>query len=214
MSEQPVTQASAPPSRAGKKTLGMGPQQWIIVLGVALAGGAYLLYRRNKAAKANAAANTQTNPSGCPEGTAPDAQGNCVQISQDYSGQLGTLQTEIADLQSSGATTSSALSALQAGEKGEPPPGSILTKLPAPSGLHVTNVTKTTATVAWNKVPGATSYQFAIAKGSGAPGPPAGYAVGGNTSHTARNLSPRTHYTVHVSSQPGGPSAAVAFTTK
>lgn len=83
-SQQPGQQQ--PPRKTGMRS----PVTWIILLGVALAGGAYLLYRRSQSA---AAAGTSTSTATVPAGTA----------NPDWSGEISTLQTEIMDLQSSQA---------------------------------------------------------------------------------------------------------------
>lgn len=89
---------SPPVARAAPSGFHVSRTTLIIGLAVALAGGAYLLYRSRQNA---AAASTSPGTSGCPDGTAADATGDCVQISTDYSGQIGTLQSEIGNLQSS-----------------------------------------------------------------------------------------------------------------
>jgi PASTA domain len=61
------------------------PWVWIGLLGVALVGGAYLIYRRNQASTAAAATTTPTTDQ------------------TDLQGEIATLQSEIADLQSSAA---------------------------------------------------------------------------------------------------------------
>jgi hypothetical protein len=63
------------------------PVTWIIVLGIALAAGAYLLYKRSSS---SSAAGTSTDTSDTPAGTQ----------NPDWSGEIATLQTEIGDLQS------------------------------------------------------------------------------------------------------------------
>jgi hypothetical protein len=81
----------ATPAKKGV-TLPGNPTTWIIVLVFALAGGAYLLYRRDKASSAAAATGTSTS-TGTSTGTDPDAAA------------LGTLQSELGDLQSSESDT-------------------------------------------------------------------------------------------------------------
>jgi len=67
----------------GKPLSLKSPWTWVIIGGVALAGGAYLLWRRSKSS-----ASSGTSSSG-------------TSTSPDYSGALGTLQDEIGNLQSS-----------------------------------------------------------------------------------------------------------------
>ena len=98
MSEQPTTQARPASKGGGKKIAGL-PRQQAIGLGLVAAGGLlFLLWRARKNAKA-AAQQQQGGGGTCPDGSAPDANGNCPQSSQDFSGQLDTLQAEIAALQ-------------------------------------------------------------------------------------------------------------------
>lgn len=61
------------------------PWTWVIVLGIAVVGGGYLLWRRSQTPA------TTTPTTGTPAGTP----------SPDWSGEIATLQTEIMDLQSS-----------------------------------------------------------------------------------------------------------------
>jgi len=81
---------------APRKSVLKSPWTWVGVAVIALVGGAYLLYRRNKNAQAAASSTTAT---GIPSDET------------DYAGQIGTLQAEIADLQGTlaqqGGTTSS-----------------------------------------------------------------------------------------------------------
>lgn len=74
--------AATPPS--GKKSIMKSPWTWVGIAAIALIGGAYLLYRRNQASQAAASTSTTAAPS---------------QDQQDYSGQISTLQSEIANLQ-------------------------------------------------------------------------------------------------------------------
>jgi hypothetical protein len=81
MAPNPPAAGGGPPGR-GKALSLRSPWTWVIVGGIALAGGALILYRNRKAA-ASAAGGASTAP-------------------VDYSGALGTLQDEIGNLQSSG----------------------------------------------------------------------------------------------------------------
>ena len=75
----------APPAKGRKLTL-KSPTTWLIVTGVALVFGGYLLWKRSQSSSAS-------SPGGSSAGTPTD-----------YSGALGTLQSEIGNLQSSGAS--------------------------------------------------------------------------------------------------------------
>lgn len=100
----PPADAPAPPPAGrsgGRKILGLSPAGWALTLGLALVAGGYLLYRRGKNRASSTAATATT--SGCPAGYALDSAGNCQPVTGDTSGQIGTLQTEIMDLQSSEA---------------------------------------------------------------------------------------------------------------
>jgi hypothetical protein len=101
----PATTAGKPPAKpgaGGKKILGMSPVQLGIV-GVILAGGIlYIAWKRKKSAAASSSSTgTGTSTGSCADGSTPDASGDCPQDSSDMSGQLATLQQEIADLQAS-----------------------------------------------------------------------------------------------------------------
>jgi hypothetical protein len=90
MAPEPPAPAAKPGPGPGAKGKGKplslkSPWTWVIIGGIALVGGAYLLWRRSQSAAASTSAT----------GTAPAA-------SPDYSGALGTLQDEIGNLQSSG----------------------------------------------------------------------------------------------------------------
>lgn len=86
MAPEPPAAGSRPP--AGKGLSLRSPWTWVIIGGIALAGGAFILYRNRKAA-ASSTGSASTSP-------------------VDYSGALGTLQDEIGNLQSgsSGGGTS------------------------------------------------------------------------------------------------------------
>lgn len=84
---------SAAPARRGQQPPGQSrggirsPVTWLVVLGIALAGGAYLLYKRSTSSSASG---TSTSTTDTPSGTQ----------NPDWSGEIATLQTEIGDLQS------------------------------------------------------------------------------------------------------------------
>jgi hypothetical protein len=137
----------------------VSPTMIILVLGVALAGGAYLLYRQRK----NAATAAST--------AAP------VDTSQleDFAGQIATLQSEIGNLQSSAAQD-------EAGETGTGTTGgTTTTTLKAPAGLSVTPH-KGGASFGWSTVPGAKAYELEVtgAGGKGTGTSHYDHASGGN----------------------------------
>lgn len=85
--------------------------------------------------------------------------------------------------------------------------------LKAPTGVKVSSVTKTTATVSWTKVANAQYYRIYVN------GKPRGSADGGLSSYRITGLSGKTRYYVQVAgdtttANPGPPSAKVNFTTK
>ena len=165
-----------PPAR-GKR---MSPTMIIVVLGVALGGGAYLLYRRSKNSAASSSASTPVDTS---------------QL-EDFAGQIATLQTEIGDLQSSAAQ----------GEAGETGTGSggpyqVLTgrttgssggtttaTLAAPAGLSVTP-RKGGADAGWSVVPGAHAYELEITGAGGKGTGTSHYDHAGTGNHASVNLT-------------------------
>jgi hypothetical protein len=85
--------------------------------------------------------------------------------------------------------------------------------LKAPTGVKVSSVAATAATVSWTKVPGATSYRIYVN------GNLRGAADGGLSTNRVTGLSKKTKYQVRVAAdttnQPPGPlSSTVSFTTK
>ena len=85
--------------------------------------------------------------------------------------------------------------------------------LKAPTGVKVSSVAATAATVSWTKVPGATSYRIYVN------GNVRGAADGGLNTNRITGLSKKTKYQVRVAAdttnQPPGPlSSTVTFTTK
>ena len=185
MSEQHPEPPAAGRRAQGKKVLGMSRAQAIGLGIVAAAGLVYLLYRARKKAQAAASAQQGTSTAGsCPDGSAPDASGNCPQNSQDLSGQLGTLQSEIAALQGamSGSSGSGGTAGTVAGSTGTPTtdttqtgtsagtttasPGTtasagsgtgttaIRWAFPAPSGLTAYSKSATGYRLRWNAVRG------------------------------------------------------------
>lgn len=144
-----TTPAQPPPKGKGKKSAITSPMTWVIVLGVGLVAGAYLLYRRKGTAAASTAATTpQPN-------------------NEDVAGQIATLQGEIGDLQSTGAQD-------EAGETGTGTTAGTGTGttagpsvLPAPAGMSVTP-RKLGANLGWGTVPGAKVYELVINGAGGA----------------------------------------------
>jgi len=76
--------AAGKPGAKGKPLSLKSPWTWVIIGGIALVGGAYILWRRSKSASSSS------------------TTGSASTASPDYSGALGTLQDEIGNLQSSG----------------------------------------------------------------------------------------------------------------
>ena len=227
MPPQPATRADPPPP-SGKKIAGLPRNQFLLIAGLGIAAivGVIVINRRRKAA---AATTTATGTGGCPDGSAPDANGNCPQ-STDIAGELATLQTEIGDLQAAqGGSGGGGSSGTVGGSTAAPPPttgtpggtssaapstpgttsGSF--KFPAPTGLKATRVSSHGCTLSWNAVTGPGGQK------------PAGYSVhttGGGTSYThiaagtstgeygpgGTNLKPGTSYTSEVWAN-GGPVA-------
>lgn len=139
-----TTPAQPPAKGAKKKGAFANPMTWVIVLGVALLGGAYLLYRQHQNAAA-AAGTTAATPS-----------------SEDFAGEIATLQAEIADLQSSGAQEATGTGTTT---------GGTTAPLTAPGGLSITPHPGF-ADFGWSTVPNAKAYELQVTgaggKGSGA----------------------------------------------
>lgn len=238
MPPAPATQASPPPK--GKKIAGMSQTQLLIVLGIALAGGAYLLIKRRKAAAA-ASSGSGAAAGACADGSQPDANGNCPQASQDFSGQLATLQQEIADLQASGgsggggssgggtsggtgtgtgtgdtgggtATSGAGSGAGSPGSGGTPPP---VTRYQAPTGLSARAESGTQAVVSWNPTsPPAANYTLAVYQlnGKRVQQTTVGGVGGGRVTTSVSGLHPSWQYKVEVWAN-GGTSAPPHATT-
>lgn len=174
------------------------PVTWLIVLGIALAGGAYLLYRRSQS---SAATGTSTT------GTSTDTS-----TGTDYSGQIATLQTEIMDLQSSGAKSSSSSTPAVA------KPG-------APQNLKLTGNNSTSVQVSWDLPGGVADTTWSIVNHEGTA---TGTVVDRfDTNNSVANLAgadakpaglkPGTRYVVVIQGQNSagtGPSASFGYTTK
>lgn len=155
--------AASSTTAAGKprKSMLRSPVTWVIILGVTLAGGAYILWRRNQSAAASSSGANTTS------GT--DTTGTT-----DDSGALSTLQTEIADLQSSasqgtattgggtstgGGSTSGGGTSTGGGTSGG---GSASSPPKVPPVITVVNPGIAAADISWTGVPGATAYVLDI----------------------------------------------------
>lgn len=240
VSEQP--ESGAPPRQRpgqGGKILGLSRGQ---AIGVGLAGlvvVGYLLYRARKNA-ATQQASTGSTTGGCPDGSSPDAAGNCPQGSQDFSGALETLQSEIADLQgamagagaggASGGTVDGAGSVSAAtGTTTAPPttapatttspttPGAVA-KAPVSAGpianLRATQTGTTSFTIAWNPATNASGgYAYTVrdlATHQQVGQPHTTKA----TSATVTGLKPGTDYNVGLQGLPGGPGTNIHVRTR
>lgn len=144
-----MTTPAQPPAKGAKKKFPsmQSPVTWVVILGIAVAGGAYLLYRRNKAAAAATPAATTTT------GTTDTT---------DFGGQIATLQAEVADLQSSFSQDESAETTATSGST-----GTTATALKAPTGFSITP-TSNGANFGWGKVDGAKAYQLQVTGAGGA----------------------------------------------
>jgi hypothetical protein len=181
----------------GKKILGLPRQQAYIFGGVAAAGIILFLLWKRKQDQAAAASSTSSGSSSgsCPDGSTPDANGNCPQDDSDLAGELATLQTELGDLQANGGgssgggdtttgttgtsgTTTGSTAATSTSGTGSTaasatPGASTSWKYPAPTGVKATSVTSKGYDVSWNPVVGPagqkpTTYTVATYDSSGA----------------------------------------------
>lgn len=149
-----ATAATQAPGRRGNKFPSLrSPVTWVVVLGIGLAAGAYILYRRNKA---NAAAATTTTTAATPN-------------NEDVAGQIATLQGEIADLQSTGAQDEGAETGTGSGGGSGGGGGGGGGKLTAPAGLSITPHAGY-ADFGWSKVDGAKAYELQVAGTAPHPG--------------------------------------------
>lgn len=167
------------------------PVTWIVILGIAVAGGAFLLWRRSSSSSAGTAAATGT------------AGGTT-----DYAGQIATLQTEIEDLQSSGAQDKDTGTGTGTGTAGAgggtggtggtgtgAGGGTKPAKVPAmPTSVVGAASGPAAARLSWGKVAGATSYQVRMTY----QGKLAGSATVTGTSTTISGLTANHTYTGHV----------------
>lgn len=144
-----------PPARGGKKKFPsmQSPVTWVVILGIAVVVGGYLLYRSRQAA-------ASANSTGTASGTTASAADTT-----DFSGQIATLQAEVADLQSSLTQDESAETTGTAGGGTGGTTGS--TALKAPAGFSVTP-NANGADFGWGKVEGAKAYELQVAGAGGA----------------------------------------------
>lgn len=194
---------------------------WVIVLGVIVAGGAYMLYRRSKA---NAAAAQSA-------ATPADASGT------DTSGQVSTLQTEIMDLQSSEAqedttTGGGTIPRCPGGAHWDPVQGKCVfgtgegpvpsgtgggTKAGTPQRVRAGTVTASSAQILWDRAPGATGYDVRIAGRGTAASAGKNYVTTrrvAGLSTTFTGLRADTPYAVDVQALPGGGTGTIRVTTR
>jgi len=154
-----------------RKGMLSSPATWIIVLAVGLGVGGYLLWRRSQASTAAAA-----TPSSTP-------------TSEDFSGQIATLQAEVTDLQGALSQDSDTTTSTSGGTTGG------TTKKPAtPTGATGTSPSSSTIKLSWKAVTGATRYE-ATATAAGKTTP---LATSTGTSVTISGLKANTSYTCHV----------------
>lgn len=141
----------APGRRGGNKFPSLrSPVTWVVVLGIGLAAGAFILYRRRNAAAASTTATTSATPN-----------------NEDVAGQIATLQGEIADLQSTGAQDEGAETGTGTG--GGSGGGGTTGKLAAPAGLSITPHAGY-ADFGWGTVAGAKAYELQVAGTAPHPG--------------------------------------------
>jgi Fibronectin type III domain len=242
MSEQPAGAArdegGQPGARKpGKKILGMSRGQAIGLGVVAVGGIIFLIWRARKNAAA-AAASTST-ASTCPDGSTPDANGNCPQDSTDFSGALETLQSEIAALQGAGAGgggsdgsagtvagstgTSTTAPATGTTTTTAPATGATTTAAPKPASaaaagpianLRVTSTGTTSFTVAWNAAQGATGGYSYIVRDLASHTQVGSAHTTKATSATVTGLKSGTDYNFGIQALPGGAGNNLHVRTK
>jgi hypothetical protein len=243
MSEQPEQDGTRPARRPGqgKKILGLSQGQAIGVGVVGLVLVGYLLWRARK----NAAAQQQaTSTAGtCPDGSTPDANGNCPQNSQDFSGALETLQSEIADLQGSmagagaGGSGGGTVDGTGAGSVGAatgtttaPPTttpatttspttaGAVASKAAATAGpisnFRATQTGTTSFTVAWNPATNASGGYAYVVRDLASHTQVGQPHTTKATSATVTGLKPGTDYNVGLQALPGGAGTNIHVRTK
>lgn len=234
MSEQPAAPAAGEPPRPGakgRKILGMSRGQAAGLGVVAVGGLLFLLWRARKNA---AAAQQAATPSTCPDGSTPDANGNCPQNSADFSGALETLQSEIAALQgagagggSSGGDGSAGTVAGSTGTTTTPAAGTTTTApgstttAPKPAGpktagpvsnIQVTATRTTGFAVRWNAAQNATGYAYVVRDLASHTQVKSGQTPG--TSVAVEGLKSKTDYNFGVQGLPGGQGNNIHVRTK
>ena len=230
MSEQPTATAAkpaAPKGAAGKKYAGLTKQQWYIAGGVFVAALIYIVWRNKKnaaaASQGQAAANQGSNE-------CTDANGNPVDCNQAFAQELADLANAMDQLQAQGGgaggsgvtgtvgtvpattptTTTGAPATTQpagtpttssGGTATKAPPAAKPGPPPTPGNVHATAVTKSSITVAWNKVTGATSYRIRVTYQSKL----VSQQSSASTTATISGLGADHTYGIHVASVgPGG----------
>lgn len=197
-----MSESAPEPGGGGRKILGLKPRT------AALAGGgifavalAYLWWkRRGAAAKPTVSSSASSSTSGI-----------------DYGGELSVIQSELEDLLAAegqgstgtgtGTTTGGAGTGTTGSGTGTSSGGTgtaTKTAAPATPQAHETKVTSNSVTLAWTKVPNATSYRIRVTYQSKLVGAP--HVVAG-TSATISGLGADHTYTFHVAAiGPGGTS--------
>jgi hypothetical protein len=242
VSEQPTgapREGSGQPGakKPGKKILGMSRGQAAGLGVVAVGGLIFLIWRaRKNAAAASSAASTTS--SSCPDGSTPDANGNCPQDSSDFSGALETLHSEIAALQGAGAGGggSDGSAGTVAGSTGTPtttpPAATTTTTAPAAStatttaapkpaaaagpiaNLRATSTGTTSFTAAWNAAQGATGGYSYIVRDLATHTQVGGAHTTKGTSATVTGLKSGTDYNFGIQGLPGGAGNNIHVRTK
>ena len=161
-----TVRAEPAPHRPGEKRgpLGLSRSSMTGAGAVGVGAIAFFLWRaRKNAAASAAAAGTPTTTGTCPDGSTPDGNGNCPQNSQDFSGQLDTLQAEIAALQGAlggagggggGGTTGTPTPTPPPGSPPPSGPTSPSWAFPAPGALTAYNQSATGYRLRWTAVHG------------------------------------------------------------
>ena len=198
---------------------------------LAVAGGAYLLYRwyQNKQAANNTTTSGDTG-TGTGEGTNLNSVLTGLSASSDnsgvtYEGAAPTINVSEPSSVNSGntnsttgnttTTTTNPATATQPASSTGTPVATSKAPVPAmPSGVKVTKTTSNSVTVTWNKVTGATSYRVRVTY----QGKLVSQQTTGGTSVTIGGLGADHTYTIHVaasnasgmSAETNGPSAKTA----
>jgi hypothetical protein len=157
--------------------MGLPRTTFFVIAGVGAAGIViFVIWRRRQSAAASSGtAAAGTSSGSCPDGSTPDANGNCPD-SSDVAGELATLQTEIGDLEANqgSAGSSGGTAGTSGGPTGTPAPpvttgtpGGTSTSapstpgtsaaswaFPAPSGVQAYDVAKNGYRIRWSPVTG------------------------------------------------------------